>query len=189
VKVERIMSELKTNANDTVGKFVQVPILVPASQSVRNAAREMAERKTGSVVIVRGEEPIGILTEWDILTRVVAPGKDPNSTKVEEVMSKPLVMVDPNMKVSDAISLMVEKGFRRLGVKQGTKLSGIVTISMVIGNSKGSSIATPMIEPAKGARCPYCGSILKDRDELSRHIDDIHVREEVLHGIHNMPVD
>jgi CBS domain-containing protein len=184
------MSELQTNADETVAGFIQVPILIPTGQSVRNAARQMAEKKSGSVVIVRGEEPVGILTEWDILARVVAQGRDPSATKVEDVMSKPLVSVDPDMKVSDAITLMVQKGFRRLAVKKaGNKLAGVVTLSMFVGNTKASSVALLMIEPAKGSRCPYCGSILKDREEMSRHIDDVHVREEVLHGMHEVPVE
>ena len=90
------------------------------------------------------------------------------------------------MKAGEAISLMVRNKYRRLVVKDGTRLLGIITLSQVVGNSREGSISLTMLEPSRGARCPYCGSILKDREDLSNHIDNVHIREEMLKGAHGL---
>lgn len=144
----------------------------------------MSDQKLGAVVVVSNGEPIGIMTEWDVITRVVAPGKDPAKTTVREAMSSPIQTIASNVKVGEAIRLMSRNRYRRLLVKDGSHLVGVITLSHVVGNSRKNTITLPLLEPASGARCPYCGSILKDRDDLSRHIDSVHIREEILKGAH-----
>jgi len=180
------LSELNIAINEPVSKFVQSPILLDANESVNHAAKLMVERKSGSIVVTRNDEPIGIVTEWDVLSRVVAQGKDAAKTSLKDVMSSPVLSVSAQMKAGEAISLMVRNKYRRLVVKDGTRLLGIITLSQVVGNSREGSISLPMLEPAKGARCPYCGSILKDREDLSNHIDNVHIREEMLKGVHGL---
>jgi CBS domain-containing protein len=180
------LSELNIAINEPVSKFVQSPVMVDANESVNHAAKLMVERKSGSIVVTKNNEPIGIVTEWDVLSRVVAQGKDASKTAVKDVMSSPVLSVSALMKAGEAISLMVRNKYRRLVVKDGTKLLGIITLSQVVGNSREGSISLPMLEPSKGARCPYCGSILKDREDLSHHIDNVHIREEMLKGVHGL---
>jgi len=178
------MSEIEIAVNDPVSKFVQTPIFVGANESVRNAARMMADRKQGVVIVTLNEEPLGIVTEWDILSRVVAQGKDPINTTVKEVMSAPVATISSTATAADAISLMSRKKYRRLLVKDGNRLVGVITLTHVVGSSRQNTVTLPMLEPVSGIRCPYCGSILKDREELSKHIDSVHVREEMLRGSH-----
>ncbi|MDA4112094.1 MAG: CBS domain-containing protein [Thaumarchaeota archaeon] len=180
------LSEIKIDVAEHVSKFVQSPIQLTVNQSVKDAAKMMSDRKTGAAVVIQDSEPIGIITEWDILSRLVARGKDADRTTVKEIMSSPVTVVSSETTVGDAISLMMEKGHRRLAVKEGKKFLGIITLSQVVGNQKDRSIQLAMLEPSKGVRCPYCGSILKDREEMSNHIDRVHIREEVLQGIHGM---
>jgi malate dehydrogenase (oxaloacetate-decarboxylating) len=68
-------------------------ISVEASSSVRDAAQVMIERGVGSVIVMEAGRPVGILTERDVLRRVVVKGLDPVKTKVGEVTSSPLVTV------------------------------------------------------------------------------------------------
>jgi len=178
------LSEVTIEINEPVSKFVQTPILVNPGDSVKNAATLMTDRKSGIVVVVLKDVAQGIVTEWDIISRVVAKGKDPLRTTVGEIMSSPVVSVTPVTPVGEAIALMSRNKYRRLLVKEGTKLLGVITLSQVIGHSKQNTIILPLLEPASGARCPYCGSILKNRDELSAHIDNVHIREEMLRGAH-----
>ena len=180
------MSELNIAINEPVSKFVQSPILVDANESVKDAAKLMVDRKSGSIVVTRNDEPVGIVTEWDVLSRVVAQGKDAGKTAVKDVMSSPVLSISPHMKAGEAIALMVRNKYRRLVVKDGTRLLGVITLSQVVGNSREGSISLAMLEPSRGARCPYCGSILKDREDLSNHIDNVHVREEMLKGAHGL---
>jgi CBS domain-containing protein len=186
VRIEWNMSELKIDITEPVSKFVQVPIMVTSNQTVKAAAKLMSDQKSGAAIVTEDNVPIGIITEWDILSRLVATGKNADSTRVKEIMSIPLTIVSPETKVGDAITLMVRNGHRRLVVKDSKKFLGIVTMSQVVGNQKESSIQLAMLEPSKGVRCPYCGSILKDREALSNHVDSIHVREDFLKGIHGM---
>jgi CBS domain-containing protein len=178
------LSELEVSINDPVSKFVQKPIFVLANESVKNAARLMSEKKLGAVIVTTNDEALGIVTEWDILTRVVAQGKDSTKTTVRDVMSSPVLTISSNLTVGEAIKLMSRNKYRRLLVKEGSKTLGLITLSQVVGSTKESTITLPLLEPPSGMRCPYCGSILKDRDELSLHIDRVHVREEILRGAH-----
>lgn len=178
------MSEIEIAISDPVSKFVQMPIFVVANESVKNAAKHMADRKLGAVIVTLNDEPLGIVTEWDIISRVVAQGKDPIRTTVREVMSAPVASVPSNTPAGEAIAMMSKNKYRRLLVKDGNRVLGMITLSHVVGSSRQNTITLPMLEPASGLRCPYCGSILKDRDELSKHIDSVHIREEMLQGAH-----
>lgn len=178
------MSELEVAIHEPVSSFIQKPVFVGAGESVRNAAKLMSDHKVGVVIVTLNEEALGIVTEWDIIARVVAQGKDPARTTVREIMTAPVVSIQSNVTTGEAISIMSRNKFRRLLVKEGSKPVGVITLSQVVGHSKANTITTPLLEPSSGARCPYCGSILKDREELSRHIDKVHIREEILHGAH-----
>jgi CBS domain-containing protein len=180
------LSEIQTNVAEPVSRFVQAPIKVKPNQSVKDVAKLMSNQKSGAAIVEEGGEPLGIITEWDILSRVVAQGKDPSATQVREIMSSPLTSVSPESTVGDAITLMVRNGHRRLVVKDSRGLVGIIVMSQMVGNQKENSVHLAMLEPAKGVRCPYCGSILKDREALSNHVDTVHVREDLLRGIHGM---
>jgi CBS domain-containing protein len=79
-----------------------------------------------------GGQPVGIITEKDILQRVVRPGKDPARTLAREVMTSPILNIEVNRSVSDALKLMREKNVRRLGVTRGGRLIGIVTERRVL---------------------------------------------------------
>lgn len=177
------MSQLNIPINEPVSSFVQTPAVIDEKGSVQEAAKMMKSSSTGSILVTKEGEPLGILTEWDILTRVVSEGKSVRDTKVGEVMSSPLEFIQSDAKVGEAISLMIKKGFRRLAVKKESKLLGIISLTQVVGNKRENVSTLPMIEPARGVQCPYCGSLLKNGEELSRHIDQVHIREELLHGI------
>jgi CBS domain-containing protein len=180
------MSEIEIEINEPISKFVQMPIFAVANESVKNAAKMMSDRNLGAVIVTLNDEPLGIVTEWDIISRVVAQGKDPSKTSVKEVMSAPVASVPPTMLAGEAIALMSKNKYRRLLVKDGDRILGVITLSQVVGHSRQNTITMPLLEPASGARCPYCGSILKDRKDLSRHIDSVHVREELLGGLHSV---
>ncbi|RLF11515.1 MAG: signal transduction protein [Thermoprotei archaeon] len=102
-------------------------VSVDASASVKDAANLMLEKGIGSVIVMEGEKPVGIMTERDILKRVVVKGLDPATTKVKDVMSSPLVTVKADTYIVDASRIMAEKNIRRLLVVEDSKAVGIVT--------------------------------------------------------------
>jgi CBS domain-containing protein len=105
------------------------PTTVPAKATVVEAARTMREADIGDVLVTEnGGKLRGILTDRDIVVRVLADGLDPASTPVEDISSEVLVTVSPLDPVDAAIRLMREKAIRRLPVVDGDRPVGIVSL-------------------------------------------------------------
>ena len=100
--------------------------------SVKEAARIMAKLRIGSLVILEDEKIIGIITESDIIRKIVATGNDSAGTLIEQVMTKDVVTVDAEKDLGDACQLMVDHEIKRLPVLQDGKLVGIITTTDII---------------------------------------------------------
>jgi CBS domain-containing protein len=103
------------------------------SGTVLDAIRVMTEKCVGCIVIMRDMEPLGILTERDALVAIMHD-KDALSHNVGEAMSKPLITVDPETRVVEALHLMKSKNIRHLPVVSGGQLRGIMTIHTALLN-------------------------------------------------------
>lgn len=99
-----------------------------ASDSVLDAARLMNRHKIGAVVVIDGSSVAGILTERDIMTKVVADAKAPAHTTVESVMTSPVLTCSPDTKLTEARRVMREKRIRHLPVSEGARLVGVISI-------------------------------------------------------------
>lgn len=97
------------------------------SDTVAYVARMMRDHGIGSVVIIEFGKIIGIITERDLVRRVLASNLDPEKIKVSEIMSKPVHTVSSDMEVSEAAQQMSERNVRRLPVVDSGKLAGIIT--------------------------------------------------------------
>ena len=158
-----------------ISRFIQASVIVLADDAVRDAAKLMRDKQVGSVIVSETNgEPIGILTEWDLLTRVVAAGRDIERTTVREIMSTPLLKADSSMNLQDATRMMINRGIRRLAVTEEGVLVGTLTLSQIIGNARKRSSTLPLVESLKGHQCPYCNSTFQTRKELQSHIDSMH---------------
>lgn len=104
------------------------PTTVEPSRTVVDAARVMKQEDVGPVPVVEnGDRLAGIVTDRDIVLRVVAEGGDPQSTTVGEIMSRDLVTVDPDQPLDEALRLMARHQVRRLPVcEEDGRLVGIV---------------------------------------------------------------
>jgi len=102
-------------------------LIAPSATSVRSAARMMAEKRAGALMVVDGSRLVGIFTERDIAFRVVAQGRDPDRTLLAEVMSRNPVTIGPNQLFGEALHVMHERGFRHLPVIEGDEPIGIVS--------------------------------------------------------------
>lgn len=103
------------------------PTTVEPSASVVEAARVMKSEDVGPVPICQGDRLLGVVTDRDIVIRVVAEGKDPQSTSVSDIASTELVTVDPQQTLDEALRLMAQHQVRRLPVvEEDGKLVGIV---------------------------------------------------------------
>ena len=101
-------------------------ITVESNKTVIEAAALMAENDVGNLIIMDDNTPIGIVTERDFVRRVLAKEK-PSKTKISEVMSTPLRVIDPGASLKEAARRMVRKRIRRLAVIKDNKLVGIIT--------------------------------------------------------------
>lgn len=108
-------------------------ITIEAEATVRQAVDLMNKHEIGCLIVVDKEEkPIGILTERDLLRRVLAERKDPVRIKVSQVMSKPLVTVTPHMDLEAAARLMFERKIKKLPVVEDGRLVGLVTLTDMV---------------------------------------------------------
>jgi CBS domain-containing protein len=103
------------------------PVIVQPFATVLEAARIMKDNKIGNVIISELDHPIGILTESDIIKKVVCEGKNPQEITVEEVMSSPIVIADPYITLQEALKIMGKCNIRRLPIVENNQLVGIIT--------------------------------------------------------------
>ena len=111
----------------TVKDIMRKVVMVDGSSTVCEVTKIMDEKNIGSVLIVKNGKVIGILTERDVLRRVVAKGLDPWYTPVSQVMSFPLHTIKSNTDVITASRMMSKYRIRRLPVLEKGKIIGIVT--------------------------------------------------------------
>ena len=103
------------------------PSAIEADKPVTEAAKLMRDEDVGLAPVVEGDRLVGTLTDRDIAVRVVAEGKDPQSTTVREVASTDLVTIDPEQDLDEAVRLMAQHQVRRLPVvEEDGRLVGIV---------------------------------------------------------------
>jgi CBS domain-containing protein len=119
-----------TKVKDIMTKDV---VSISVERSVFEAAELMCFSQLGCLVVVDGEVPVGIVTERDIVRRVVAR-KSPLDTKVSKVMSKSLITVDPDASLREAARLTSSNKIRRLPVSKDNKLVGIVGAADFVRN-------------------------------------------------------
>lgn len=102
-------------------------LTAPPDSTVGSAARLMAERNVGAVMVVEDNSLIGIFTERDVVFRVVAQGRDAESTRLVEVMTSAPKTLEPGKSYGHALLLMQENGFRHVPVVENGRLIGIVS--------------------------------------------------------------
>lgn len=116
-------------------KDVMLPIRITINgeRSVREAAIMMDRLGISSLLVVEEGKVVGIVTERDLVRRVLATSSDASKTKVKDIMSYPLVVTTPETPLEDAITLMVSNGFRRLPVvDEKNNLLGMLTMSVAL---------------------------------------------------------
>lgn len=105
---------------------------VDIARTVLEAARYMMEHNVGAVPVMRNGELTGILSERDIMNRVVAVGRTPGTTAVSEVMTANPRAVSADESIEDCLFIMREFGFRHLPIVEGKELKGLVSLRDVL---------------------------------------------------------
>jgi len=117
----------------------QVLVTSP-NTTIRDVAKVMANHRVGCLVVMEENKIVGIITELDIIWKVVAGDLDPKTTMVQEIMSKKVVTVQADQTLEEASHLMIENEIKKLPVLEKDKLVGIITATDLI------SVQPKMIE-------------------------------------------
>jgi len=104
-------------------------VTIKADISVKKAVKVMNDFEIGCLIVVKNGEAIGIITERDILKRIVVEGRNPEKTLVGDIMSKPLIVTSPETSLEEAIEAMFKHKIKKLPVVEGGKLVGLVTFT------------------------------------------------------------
>jgi CBS domain-containing protein len=103
------------------------PVTITEGETVSEAATMMKDNDVSALIVVDGNKAIGILTDYDVVQKVVAQDMLPSKLKVSDIMTSPVISIHPHVKVEEAARTMSEKGVRRLVVTDDSDLHGIVT--------------------------------------------------------------
>ncbi len=113
IKVEEVMSKN--------------PVIASGDMPVREGAKLMKERGVSTLLIKEDDNIIGIVTDRDLVTKVLAEGADYNATKLRDIMSSPVVMIPKNESLSSAAKIMTRRRIRKLPVIDNGKIVGILS--------------------------------------------------------------
>jgi len=105
---------------------------VKTDDTVHDAVKKMNKFDIGSVIVVSSGRPVGIITETNIMRRIVEPRMDPATVWAKDIMSSPLITVESNAALEEAAKIMAEKRINRLPVMDGDKLLGVISSSDIV---------------------------------------------------------
>jgi len=142
---------LHVELESIVGDFMRRTLyFLGPDDTCAEAARIMMESNVGSVFITENSVPIGIVTERDMLRKVLGEGREPTEVELKDIMSSPIISVSPRAKVSEALEIMAHNGFRRLLVMDGDRPVGIIAQRFTI-QEEVEFLRNKAYEPAKEA--------------------------------------
>ena len=130
--------------------MTQNPRSVRQDDSVVEAARMMRDENVGSLPVVDADRLVGMVTDRDIATRVVAEGRDPGSVAVQEVASRDPVTAESNSDLNDALRMMARHQVRRLPITEEGRLVGILAqadVAAEVGDKETGRLVEAISEP------------------------------------------
>jgi CBS domain-containing protein len=193
--------------SENIGKFASMGEFITLDKDtvVAEAAKVMRDKDTSCILVVSkdSKDPIGIVTERDMLYRVLAENLGPYKVTLKKIMSTPLITIDHQSSVADAVSLMRSKHIRRLVVTKNQignssdsssndrkQVIGMASLVSITGNSPSNNVDLAELEVSRDILqkenikivCPYCQSRFQTTAEMSKHIDQIHIGKGLLEG-------
>ena len=127
-KTETKTKEKKTISPKAEDVMITKVAILDENVSVKKAAEIMVQIDMGAIIVTTEGKTKGILTERDILKRIVAEGKNANKTKVKTIMSRPLITITPKTTLKKAAQIMFEKKIKNLPVNHKNRLIGLVNL-------------------------------------------------------------
>ena len=112
--------------------MVEEVITVEPNTKVREAVELMNENEIGCLVVTRKGKPVGIVTERDILKKIICQSKDPEQVRVSEIMSEPLVVGKVDMDLGGVARLMLKRNVKKLPIVNDGNLVGLITLTDIV---------------------------------------------------------
>jgi CBS domain-containing protein len=110
---------------------------MPEDTTLYQATQQMKTSRHGFVIVTDDKgKPVGIVTEWDVVSKVVAEGRDPKKVRLKEVMTRDLITIDPEDGIDELSQFMATKGIRRVLVVADGCVLGIITARTVLARLK-----------------------------------------------------
>ncbi len=126
-----------------VSDIMSSPVItIDVEASVKEATRSMIDNKIGSILVTKQGKPSGIVTERDLIERIVEPSRDPSKTKIKEIMSAPLITISKETGILVAMRKMREYEISRLVVMDDDTLLGIISEKDIVRAVSISSITS-----------------------------------------------
>ena len=201
----------QSTRTSSVGLFLLAPAgqimrsdvaILEADKTAHDALEAMLEKNARNVLVSVKGEVVGIVSKTDILFKVMSQGRNPSKVRVREIMSSPVLAVDPQTTIREALAVMDKNKVRQVMVHAYAAILGMVDRKDVLERIKEISleledaalqgtpaciIDTKTITYTRDAskvrcQCPYCGSPFDTTEALSKHIDRIHEEAGVLEG-------
>ena len=177
-------------------------IILEADRTLDEAIKKMKEKNQRSVLASHLGEVVGMVSKTDILYKVTSEGKNPSKIKLREIMTSPVLAVNPQNTVKDALTIMNKRNVRQLMVHAYSAVLGIISredisrkmeeialtsVDEVLHGKPVCIIDTKTIEYVKDSSkakfsCAYCGSPFDTKEGLSKHIDRLHNESGILEG-------
>ena len=177
-------------------------IIVESDKSAEEASKLMKDRNARCVLASHKGEVVGIVSKTDILFKILSQDRNPAKVKLREIMTSPVLAIDPKTTVKEALSIMDKHLVRQVMVHAYSAVLGMVTREGIYQKLETISISsedtafqgTPvclidtksiayMKDPnLANLKCPYCESPFDTKEGLSKHIDRLHGGAGVLEG-------
>ena len=177
-------------------------IILEADRTLDEAIKRMKEKNQRSVLASHLGEVVGMVSKTDILYKVTSEGKNPSKIKLREIMTSPVLAVNPQNTIKDALTIMNKRNVRQLMVHAYSAVLGIISredisrkmeeialtsVDEVLHGKPVCIIDTKTIEYVKDSSkanfsCAYCGSPFDTKEGLSKHIDRLHNESGILEG-------
>jgi CBS domain-containing protein len=113
-------------------KLIMTPVekieTIDRDETIRRSAKLMRDHRISSLLVMKGQDVVGIVTDTDLARRAMAEGLDLDHATVERIMSAPVLQIPPEATLLDANDLMAKEGVRHLGVQKDGKLIGLVSV-------------------------------------------------------------
>ncbi len=107
-------------------------VTTPKNSTLEEAVKLMNDHEIGCLIVTENKKAVGILTERDLLKRILAKSENLKRIRVEEVMSTPLISVEPTVEIGDASKLMFEKSIKKMPIIKKGELLGLVTLTDIL---------------------------------------------------------